>query len=136
MTVPALIYVAFNAGASTLAGWAIPTASDIAFALAGAAVHPRPARRGPELVGRPGLALLAGIGFTVSLLIGELAFGVGTEQESAVKVGILAGSSLSALLATVVLRMRNRHYRELRTAETRDRNANGVPDLYQETDEQ
>ena len=46
-----------------------------------------------------GLALLAGIGFTVSLLIGELAFGAGTERDDHVKLGVLLGSLLSALLA-------------------------------------
>ncbi len=54
-----------------------------------------------------GLSLLAGIGFTVALLIGELAFGAGSERGAAVKVGVLAGSVLAALLATVVLRIRN-----------------------------
>jgi NhaA family Na+:H+ antiporter len=83
-----------------------------------------------------GLALLAGIGFTVSLLIGELAFGVGTPQEGDVKIGVLGGSLLSALLATVVLRIRNRHYRQLRAEETVDRDADGVPDVYQSTDDQ
>jgi Na+:H+ antiporter, NhaA family len=58
-----------------------------------------------------GMALLGGIGFTVSLLIGELAFGSGTEQDDHVKVAVLCGSLLSALLATVVLRARDRHYR-------------------------
>ncbi len=82
-----------------------------------------------------GLALLGGIGFTVSLLIGELAFGVGTEQESHVKIGVLAGSLLAALLATVVLRIRNRHYRRLHEEETRDADADDVPDVYQRTDE-
>ena len=43
-----------------------------------------------------GLSLLAGIGFTVSLLIGELAFGPGTPQHEHVKVGVLTGSLLAA----------------------------------------
>jgi NhaA family Na+:H+ antiporter len=78
-----------------------------------------------------GLALLAGIGFTVSLLIGELVFGAGTPQDDHVKIGVLLGSLLSALLATVVLRIRNRHYRQLYAQETRDTDADGVPDVYQ-----
>jgi NhaA family Na+:H+ antiporter len=82
-----------------------------------------------------GLSLLAGIGFTVSLLIGELAFGVGTEQEDAVKIGVLAGSLLSALLAAVVLRIRNRRYRQLCADEARDSDASGVPDVYERTDD-
>jgi Na+:H+ antiporter, NhaA family len=57
-----------------------------------------------------GLALLAGIGFTVALLIGELAFS-GTEHHAPAKIGVLFGSLLSALLATIVLRIRNHHYR-------------------------
>jgi NhaA family Na+:H+ antiporter len=78
-----------------------------------------------------GLALLAGIGFTVSLLIGELAFGAGTEQDDHVKIGVLLGSLLSALLATVVLRIRNRHYRRICAQEAQDTDADGVPDIYQ-----
>ena len=67
-----------------------------------------------------GLALLAGIGFTVSLLVGELAYGAGSERDAHVKLGVLAGSLLSALLATVVLRTRNRAYRRKCEAEDRD----------------
>jgi Na+:H+ antiporter, NhaA family len=78
-----------------------------------------------------GLALLAGIGFTVSLLIGELAFGTGSERDDHVKIGVLLGSLLSALLATVVLRIRNSHYRRMRAEEERDADADGVPDVYQ-----
>jgi NhaA family Na+:H+ antiporter len=78
-----------------------------------------------------GLALLSGIGFTVSLLIGELAFGPGSDQDANVKVGVLLGSLLSALLASVVLRIRNRRYREICAQEERDVDADGVPDVYE-----
>jgi NhaA family Na+:H+ antiporter len=78
-----------------------------------------------------GLALLAGIGFTVSLLIGELAFGVGSERFDHVKIGVLLGSLLSALLAAVVLRVRNQHYRRICAEEERDADADEVPDVYQ-----
>jgi NhaA family Na+:H+ antiporter len=61
-----------------------------------------------------GLALLAGVGFTVSLLIGELAFGAGSARDDHVKVAVLAGSLASALLAAVVLRARGAVYRRLR----------------------
>ncbi len=59
-----------------------------------------------------GLALLSGIGFTVSLLIAELAFADSPAQLADVKTAVLVGSLLSAVLATVVLRMRDRAYRE------------------------
>lgn len=58
-----------------------------------------------------GLALLGGIGFTVSLLIGELAYGTGTPRDDHVKVGVLAASLLAALLATIVLKARNRAFK-------------------------
>jgi NhaA family Na+:H+ antiporter len=64
-----------------------------------------------------GLAVLAGIGFTVSLLIGELAFGAGSVRDDHVKIAVLVGSLLAALLAAVVLRLRNRTYRRLDEAE-------------------
>ncbi len=79
-----------------------------------------------------GVAQLAGIGFTVSLLIGELAFGPGTAADDQVKIGVLLGSLVSALLATVVLRIRNARYRQLWAEEQRDENADGIPDVYQE----
>ncbi|MDI6910544.1 Na+/H+ antiporter NhaA [Nocardioides sp.] len=79
-----------------------------------------------------GLAMLAGIGFTVSLLIGELAFGSGTPQDDHVKVGVLVGSLVATILATGVLRMRNRSYRRIVEVEELDLDADGVPDVYQE----
>ena len=66
-----------------------------------------------------GLALLGGVGFTVSLLVGELAFGAGSPRDDLVKVGVLTGSLLAALLATVVLRVRNRVYRRMAEEERR-----------------
>ncbi|MFC6016921.1 Na+/H+ antiporter NhaA [Plantactinospora solaniradicis] len=78
-----------------------------------------------------GVALLAGIGFTVSLLIGELAFGSGGEEDRFVKAAVLAGSLISAVLASLVLTLRNAKHRRLSEAESRDEDADGVPDVYQ-----
>ncbi len=60
-----------------------------------------------------GVSLVAGIGFTVSLLVGELAFGQGSARDDHVKVAVLAGSLLAALLGTAVLRRRNAVYRRI-----------------------
>ncbi|MFG6198114.1 Na+/H+ antiporter NhaA [Nonomuraea sp. JJY05] len=79
-----------------------------------------------------GLAVLAGIGFTVSLLIGELAFGTG-EADARVKIAVLAGSLTAALLATMILRLRARVYRRIHRAETADSDHDGIPDLYQQS---
>jgi NhaA family Na+:H+ antiporter len=78
-----------------------------------------------------GLSLLAGMGFTVSLLIGELAFGTGDARNDQAKLGILLGSLVAALLAAVVLRIRNRRYRDIRTTEELDLDADGIPDIFQ-----
>lgn len=79
-----------------------------------------------------GLSLLAGIGFTVSLLIGELAFGSGSAADDHVKIGVLTASLLAALLATVVLRHRNAVHRRTQERERVDADADGVPDVYEE----
>jgi NhaA family Na+:H+ antiporter len=78
-----------------------------------------------------GLSLLGGIGFTVSLLIGELAFGTGTPPDDHVKVGVLVGTLVAAVLATVVLRLRDRRYRRLRAREDVDADADGIPDVFE-----
>ncbi|AFR51074.1 Na+/H+ antiporter NhaA [Gordonia sp. KTR9] len=78
-----------------------------------------------------GIAMLAGIGFTVSLLIGDLAYGMGTDRDEHVKIGVLAGSLTAAACAAVILRIRNRHYRTVAELEQRDDDHDGIPDVYQ-----
>jgi NhaA family Na+:H+ antiporter len=62
-----------------------------------------------------GISLLAGIGFTMSLFIGTLAFS-DPEHAKAVRLGVLMGSTLSAVLGYMVLR----HFLE------RDQKVHGV----------
>lgn len=78
-----------------------------------------------------GVAILGGIGFTVSLLIGELSFGVGSEHDEHIKVAVLTGSVVAALLASAVLRFRNRTYRRIREAEEAEEDTRGVADRYE-----
>jgi Na+:H+ antiporter, NhaA family len=78
-----------------------------------------------------GVSLLAGIGFTVSLLIGELAFGYGTPAGDDVKIGVLVGSVIAGLLASLVLLSRNAAYRRIHEFETADADHDGVPDVYE-----
>ena len=63
-----------------------------------------------------GMAFVAGIGFTVSLLVGDLSFGTGSESDDHVKVGVLAGSVIAAAVGATILSIRNRHYRNSSTA--------------------
>jgi len=58
------------------------------------------------------VSVLAGIGFTVALLIAQLAFGDDVAQVERAKVAVLVASLLSALLAAVLLFRRNRAYAE------------------------
>uniref|UniRef100_UPI0024A8E02A Na+/H+ antiporter NhaA n=1 Tax=Streptomyces sp. CC208A TaxID=3044573 RepID=UPI0024A8E02A len=90
------------------------------------------ARLNPDLAWADvlGLATLAGIGFTVALLIGELAFPDPTQAEH-VKAAVLIGSLTAAVLAAVLLRRRNRVYKKLYEEENRDDDNDGIPDCYQ-----
>lgn len=57
-----------------------------------------------------GMSLVAGVGFTVSLLVAELSFD-GTQLEAA-KTAVLVGSLLAGLAGAAVLARRNRYHRE------------------------
>ena len=79
-----------------------------------------------------GVGLLAGVGFTVSLLVAELSFGLGSSANDHAKVGVLLASFGAALAASAVLVPRNRRYRAIALAEQVDADADGIPDVYEE----
>jgi Na+:H+ antiporter, NhaA family len=68
------------------------------------------ARLSPELAWRDvvGVAVLAGIGFTVSLLVSDLSFT--GETRDAAKAAVLAGSLFSAVLGALILGHRDRFH--------------------------
>jgi len=86
----------------------------------------------PDVVG---LALLGGMGFTVSLLITELAYGAESDSYDHAKVGILGGTLIAALLAAVILRLRNRRYKRMYEEEKRDVDRDGIPDAWDTVDD-
>ncbi|MDL5485985.1 Na+/H+ antiporter NhaA [Microbacterium wangruii] len=79
-----------------------------------------------------GVALLAGIGFTVSLLIAELSFPVGSTAGDDAKIAIMIASVLASLIAAAILLVRNRRYRQIAAAEQVDADGDGIPDVYQD----
>lgn len=87
-----------------------------------------PALRWVDLAG---VGLLAGIGFTVSLLVAELTFVSDSTEHDHAKVAILTASLLAAGIASIVLTARNRRYRRIAEQEAIDADRDGIPDIYQ-----
>ena len=81
------------------------------FAAVWAAVHLRLAERPagatwPQIYG---VAVLCGIGFTMSLFIGVLAFPGDSAHLNDVRLGVLSGSLLSAVVGYAILRVARPH---------------------------
>ncbi|MHA7860610.1 Na+/H+ antiporter NhaA [Tessaracoccus sp. Y36] len=87
-----------------------------------------PALRWTDLIG---VGLLAGIGFTVSLLVAELSFEAGTVEHDTAKVAVLGASVIAAILASILLSVRNGRYKRIQARDQRDADRDGVPDVYQ-----
>lgn len=77
-----------------------------------------------------GLASVAGIGFTVSLLVSELSFAVEDPMHDWAKVGVLTASLLAALVGAVLLLPRNARYKQIHASEQVDENEDGTPDVF------
>lgn len=80
------------------------------------------------------IGLLAGIGFTVALLIDELAYTTDPSRLNSGKVAILTASVIAAALASIAIVARNRHYAEVFAREEADSDADGIPDVYEQGD--
>ena len=60
--------------------------------------------RWPDMIG---MGFIAGVGFTVSLLVGELAYGAASVADEHVKIGVLLGSFVSAIVGGAILAVRS-----------------------------
>lgn len=66
-----------------------------------------PAISWPDLIG---MSFVAGIGFTVALLVGDLYYGPNSTAHTYVKIGVLTGSLAAATIGAIILGIRNRHH--------------------------
>ncbi len=78
------------------------------------------------------IGVLAGIGFTVALLITELAYSDNIGLLDSAKTAVFSASVISALIASILLLARNRHYRREAAIEEADLDGDGIPDVYQQ----
>ncbi len=78
------------------------------------------------------IGVLAGIGFTVALLIAELGYEENLLLLESSKLAILVASLVAAILAGIALTLRGRHYAAITAIEEADKDHDGIPDVYQE----
>ena len=64
------------------------------------------------------IGFVAGIGFTVSLLIGELAFPAGSDRDEHIRTAVLVASLLAAVIGGSMLAIRDRHHRAQQRADS------------------
>lgn len=77
-----------------------------------------------------GLASVAGIGFTVSLLVSELSFDIEDPMHDWAKVGVLTASVLAAVIGAILLVPRDARYKRIHASEQVDANRDGTPDKF------
>lgn len=82
------------------------------------------------------VGLLAGVGFTVALLITELGYKSNLELLDSAKIAVLVASVIAAAIAAVTLLSRGRSYAAMALTEDADRDNDGIPDVYQQGDDQ
>lgn len=80
------------------------------------------------------VGFLAGIGFTVSLLIAELAFEESAQHLVEAKLGIILATLGAAAISAIVLTSRRHSLAAYEAVEERDDDSDGVPDVYGSTD--
>lgn len=102
------------------------------FVLAWATARFTRASLSPDIAWRDvaALGVLAGIGFTVALLITELAYDEDIGRLDSAKTAVLTASVIAAVLAAIALLARNRHYADVYAREEADSDADGIPDVY------
>lgn len=77
------------------------------------------------------VGFLAGIGFTVSLLIAELAYAAHASYLTEAKLGIVLATGGAAIISGILLNRRRAALAAFGESEERDADNDGIPDVYQ-----
>jgi NhaA family Na+:H+ antiporter len=76
------------------------------------------------------VGFLAGVGFTVALLISELGYGGDELLLESAKIAVLVASVTSAVIAAFMLLSRGRHYAEIAEIEEAEQDQDAIPDKF------